>query len=103
MFFGSIFCLVLLVVEGFVFYEKISEARESRDALRRKEAETQQQKRDLAELVEYQNKYIDRLLKDVEFRKIEIRQRLGVVEEGEIVIREEDLAPRGNAENSSKN
>ncbi len=85
----SMVCLVVLAGETLIFYEKITEAQYSRDAMQKKEEETRQQKRELAERVEYQNKYIDRLLKDSEFYKMELRQRLGAVEHGEIVIREE--------------
>ncbi len=94
-FIGSVICIIFLVAVVYVAYDKITEAKYSRDAMMKKQEETQRQKRELAEEVDYLNKYIDRLLKDSEFFKMEVRRRLGTVEQGEVVIREEGAENSG--------
>lgn len=83
-------CVVVLALEAFLFYGKISDAREERDAME-KIAEQQSEKlKALEQEAEHLRIYIDRMLKDPEFAEMEVRRRLGYTQDGEVIIREAD-------------
>lgn len=89
------FCLVLLAVEAVVFYGKIADAREECSSMEKIAARRSERLKELETEKAYLETYIDRMLKDPEFLKTEIRSRLGYSEEGEIVIRPEGSPAAG--------
>lgn len=88
-------CLVLLAVEGVVFYGKIADAREECASMEKIAVRRSERLKELETEKAYLETYIDRMLKDPEFLKTEIRSRLGYSEEGEIVIRPESVPAAG--------
>lgn len=83
-------CVILLAAETILFYGKISDAREEREAMEKIAKEREEKLRTLEDEAEYLKKYINRMLKDPEFAEMEVRRRLGYTRDGELIIREEN-------------
>lgn len=83
-------CLIFLAIETIIFYEKISAAQEEREAMREVAKQRAEKLQALEEQLEYYKSYVDRVIGDPEFMEREMRSRLGYVQEGEVVIREEE-------------
>lgn len=87
-----VFCVFVVVwlVEMFFFHEKLNEVQIARDAMTLKEEETRKKLEAMERLAEHNREYVNRMLKDPEFRQSEVRARLGVAIPGEVIVREED-------------
>lgn len=83
-------CVILLALETVLFYGKISEAREEREAMKKIAQEQEVKLEALENEAEYLKMYINRMLKDPDFADMEMRRRLGYTQEGEVIIRESD-------------
>lgn len=81
--------VILWAVEMVLFSENLTSAEEARDRMAAQEEEKTEQYAELEREAKHLREYTNRMINDEEFIGQEARARLGVAEEGEIVVRPE--------------